>query len=42
MLVRVERKIDGKENALVVDYVDFNLPMLINMYKERVKHLNDR
>ena len=39
---RVERLIEGKTHAIVIDYVDVNFPMLVNMYKERVKHLNDR
>ena len=36
---RVERLYNGKEDAYVFDYVDRNIGILINMYKDRRKNL---
>lgn len=39
---RVERVYKGKTNSKVYDYVDVNIGMLENMYKDRRRHLNAR
>jgi superfamily II DNA or RNA helicase len=32
---RIERAIDGKDTPIVYDYVDINIPHLMNFYKKR-------
>ena len=39
---RVERTYPGKVDSKVYDYVDMNHFMLVNMYKDRRRHLNAR
>ena len=34
---RLHRVVPGKTNVLIIDYVDFSNPMLIKMYRNRLK-----